>query len=149
MENESMRTDPAIRDRINRLLASANALCAGDEQRRDSLVARAEAHGVSRPLAERVYDLAQEEHLPPAYGIAVAAAGISVRPLEANRVDVAETESREPDWVDAPPPADAALVERRLRQTFRRMRSHLAEDRTPAEALSAFGGEPDLEAFDY
>jgi hypothetical protein len=149
MENESMGTDPAIRDRITRLLGSAEAPCAREKQRRGSLVARAEAHGVSRPLAERVYDLAQEEHLPPAYGIAVVAAGISVRPLEGDRVDVAEANSGEPDWVDTPPPPDDARVERRLRQTFRRMRSHLAEDRTPAEALSGFGGEADLEAFDY
>ncbi len=136
-------------ERLSRLLGMADAVCGDDEQRREPLVERGAAHGLSRPMAERAYDLAVEELVPPAYGIAVAAAGISVQPLESPEPDVGATSSGEPDWVDKPPPPDDADAERRLRQTLRRVRSHLADAPTPGEAFSALAREPDLETFDY
>ncbi len=48
-----------------------------------------------------------------------------------------------------PPSRDAAERERRLRQTFRRLRSKVDEADDPAAAFRAFVDEPDLEAFDY
>jgi hypothetical protein len=138
-----------LEDRLARLIETADDMCGGDEQRREPLVERAESRGVGRPLAERAYDLAVEERLPPAYGMAVAAAGVSVQPLDSPRPEVGAVESGEPDWVDEPPPPHDADVERRLRQTFRRVRSHLEETGTPRDAFAAFAREPDLESFDY
>jgi hypothetical protein len=135
--------------RLARLVETADALCANDEQRREPLVERAESHGLERGLAERAYDLALEEGLPPAFAIAVTAAGVSVQPLESPRPEVGTTTSGEPDWVDMPPPPHQADVERRLRQTFRRVRSRLEEATTPRDVLAAFAREPDLESFDY
>jgi hypothetical protein len=143
-------SDPdRLEDRLARLIDTADAMCADNEMRREPLVERAEARGVERPVAERAYDLAMEERLPPAYGLAVTAAGVSVQPLDSPRPEVGTTASGEPAWVDTPPAAGEADIERRLRQTFRRVRSHLEEAPTPREAFSAFAREPDLESFDY
>lgn len=150
---DSRRGDPReqneLRERLTRLIDSADELCGGDEQRREVLVERGESHGLRRPIAERAHDLAVEERLPPAYGVAVAAAGVSVQPLQQQGPDAEETNSGEPEWVDPPPPPDEAALERRLRQTFRRIRSFLAHAATPAEAFRAFADEPDIEPFDY
>jgi hypothetical protein len=135
--------------RLARLVETADAMCGDEEMRREPLVERAEARGLNRAAAERAYDLAMEERLPPAFGIAVTAAGVSVQPLESPRPEVGTTASGEPAWVDTPPPAREADVERRLRQTFRRVRSHLEESPRPRDAFAAFAREPDLERFDY
>lgn len=138
-----------LQDRLARLVESADELCGDGELRREPLLERAEALGVERAMAERAYDLGREEKLPPAYGIAVVAAGVSVQPLESARPDVGETTSGEPAWVDTPPEAGTADLERRLRQTFRRVRAFVDDAPTPGAAFSAFAREPDLETFDY
>jgi hypothetical protein len=138
-----------LQDRLARLVESADDLCGDGELRREPLVERAEALGVERMMAERAYDLGLEEKLPPAYGIAVVAAGVSVQPLESARPDVGETTSGEPSWVDVPPEPGTADLERRLRQTFRRVRAFVDDAPTPSAAFSAFAREPDLETFDY
>jgi hypothetical protein len=135
--------------RLARLVATADAMCGDGEMRREPLVERADSQGLERPIAERAYDVALEEGLPPAYAIAVVAAGVSVQPLDSPRPEVGTTASGEPAWVDTPPAAGEADVERRLRQTFRRLRSHLEDRSTPSGALGAFAGDPDLEPFDY
>lgn len=143
-------TDPAgLEERLSRLIETADAMCGDNEMRREPLVERAEARGVERPIAERAYDLALEERLPPAFGIAVTAAGVSVQPLDSPRPEVGTTASGEPDWVETPPPPGQADVERRLRQTFRRVRSHLEATPGPRDAFAGFAREPDLESFDY
>jgi hypothetical protein len=138
-----------LADRISELIESADELCAGEEQRREPLIERAEQHGLGRAQAERAYDLAVEEAIPPAYGIAVAVAGISVRLLESPAPDVQTVESTEPEWVDQPPPAREAELERRMRQTFRRVRSVLESSESPRSAFAALAEEPDLEPYDY
>jgi hypothetical protein len=135
--------------RITWLIATADELCGDAEERREPLLERGEAHGLERGTAERAYDLAVEERLPPAVGIAVVAAGLGVQPLESPRPDVASASSGEPDWVDAPPGRADAQLERRFRQTFRRIRSHLEGSVTPREAFMALARDPDLEAYDY
>lgn len=149
MIHDSRPREQDLRERLGRLIAAADDLCGDDEQRRDVLVERAETRGVPRGLAERVYDLAVEERLPPAYGLAVAAAGVSVQPFESGASGAGETNSGEPDWVDPPPPPAEAALERRLRQTFRRVRSFVADTTTPGDAFRAFADEPDVEPFDY
>lgn len=141
--------DHPISQRLTRLIETAEELCSDDEHRREPLLQRAEANGVGRGAAERAYDLAVEERLPPSYGIALVAAGVSVQPLDSPRPDVNAVEASEPEWVDRPPSRDQADVERRMRQTFRRVRSLLPEARTPRAAFTALADEPDVEAYDY
>jgi hypothetical protein len=141
--------DGGLVERLGRMIETADELCGDGELRREPLVERAEAQGVDRGLAERAYDLAMEEKLPPAYGMAITAAGVSVQPLESPRPDVGETSSGEPSWVDKPPAPGEADLERRLRQTFRRLRSFVDDAPSPQAAFSAFAREPDLERYDY
>jgi hypothetical protein len=145
----STSRDGNLAERLDRMIDTADQLCGDGELRREPLVERAEAQGVDRGLAERAYDLAMEEKLPPAYGMAITAAGVSVQPLESPRPDVGETSSGEPSWVDTPPAPDEADLERRLRQTFRRLRSFVDAAPSPQSAFSAFAREPDLERYDY
>jgi hypothetical protein len=147
-EHEPTRTK-RLADRISELIESADELCRGEEHRREPLIERAERQGLSRATAERAYDLALEESIPPACGIAVTVTGISVQPLESPAADVQAVEASEPEWVDQPPPAREAEVERRLRQTFRRVRSFLADSDSPRSAFAALAKEPDLEPYDY
>ncbi len=148
--NDHEPTRPrSVEGRLARLIESTNDICAGDEHRREPLVERGEAHGLDRATAEQAYDIAVEEKLPPAYGIAVTAAGISVQSMETPPPDVRAAEAGEPDWVDRPPATGDADAERRMRQTFRRVRSVLAAAPTPRDAFEALAGESDLEIFDY
>lgn len=149
MTTEQPSRNQSLDERLAGLMETADPLCADDEQRREPLMERAESLGLPRELAERAYDLAIQEEVPPAYGIAVAAAGVSVQPLDSPAPDVQAVEETEPEWVDQPPGAKAAETERRMRQTFRRVRSFLADAPTPRDAFSALSREPDLEAFDY
>jgi len=149
MRDHGATPAPSVEDRLTRLVESADAICAGDEHRREPLVERGEAHGLSRATAERAYDVAVEESLPPAFGIAVAAAGISVQPMDSPPPDVRVSDPAEPEWVDRPPEGREADYERRMRQTFRRVRAFITDAPTPREAFAAMAHEPDLETFDY
>lgn len=149
MTDERAGRDGALEQRLQRLLETVRALGGVDEHRRDELVEAAEERGLERPDAEQAYDIAQEEGLEPAYGIALVLEGVSVRPLPAPRPDVQTSEPNEPEWVDTPPDAAQAERERRLRQTFRRFRSTLGDEGAPDAALARFRDEPDLEPYDY
>jgi hypothetical protein len=138
-----------LQERLLRLTAAAEDLGGGREHRREALVQRAESRGIGRPEAEQAYDIARQEGLEPAHGMAVVLEGVSVQLLDGIRPDVDATESSEPEWVDQPPPRDLAVRERRLRQTFRRLRSKMEQEESAQAAFSAFADEPDLEAFDY
>lgn len=135
--------------RLERVLDTVMALGGSDEHRREQLVEEAEDRGLDRPLGEQVYDLAREERLNPAYALALVLEGVSVRPLPGPRPDVETAEPNEPEWVDAPPEPAEARLELRLRQTFRRFRSHLDARSEPRGALDAMARDPDLEPFDY
>lgn len=134
---------------IDRLLDTVEALGGHDEHRRDMLVEGAEERGLDRPVAEQAYDIAREEGLDPAYGLALVLDRLSVQPLASPRPEVETSEPNEPEWVDAPPEPRLAERERRLRQTFRRFRSHLESAGAPQSATEAFAREPDLELYDY
>jgi hypothetical protein len=141
--------DDALAGRLERVPDLADFICGDDEHRREPLIERGEARGLARAKAERAYDLAVEERLPPGCGVAVAAAGVSVQPLESAPPDVGTASPGEPAWVDPPPPDREAAAERRLRQTLRRVRSHLEATGSPGAALRALAAEADLERFDY
>ena len=137
-----------IEKRLDRLIAEADTLGAGREHRREALVERAEARGVGRPEAERAYDLALEEGLEPAWALALVGAGISVQML-GDGPPAEAAEAVEPEWIDRPPSAEEASRERRLRETFRRLRSFMDDAGGPRDALTRFAREPDLEAYDF
>lgn len=141
--------DDALETRIHRVVGTAEAMGGSEENRRDRLVERAEGRGLDRPTAEQAYDLAREERLEPAYGLALVVEGVSVRPLASPSPDVETAEPNEPEWVDAPPEPELAERERRLRQTFRRFRSHLEGQSGLAKAVAALGRDPDVEAYRY
>lgn len=134
--------------RLARLITEADALRDGHEQRREALIERAEGRGVGRGAAEQAYDLALEEGLEPAIALALVGQGVSVRSFGAGAPADA-TGAVEPEWIDRPPSPREATRERRLRETFRRVRSFLEREPTPRDALSAFAREPDLEPYDY
>jgi hypothetical protein len=138
-----------LEQQIRRLPEVTSDLGGADELRRDALVARAEARGMARYDAEQAYDIAREESLQPAWGLAVVLEGISVQPLGSSRPDVDAAEPSEPEWVDAPPNPRQAERERRLRQTFRRLRSRFAEEADIRAAIDALCADPDLEAYRY
>jgi hypothetical protein len=141
--------DRPLGRRLERVLDTVEALGGSDEHRREQLVETAEDRGLDRPLGEQAYDLAREEKLDPAFALALVLEGVSVRPLPGPRPDVETAEPNEPEWVDAPPEPAEARLELRLRQTFRRFRSHLDARGEPRGALDAMGQDPDLEPYDY
>ena len=145
---EGTGQDGEMQARLERLVAQAETLGAGRENRREALLERAESLGVGRTEAERAYDLALEEKLEPAYGLAVMGQGISVQ-IFGGGPAVEATESVEPEWIDRPPGPEEAGLERRLRETFRRLRSFMETESTPRDALARFVREPDLESYDY
>lgn len=143
---------PATRDlraRLARLADDAEQLGGGREQRRENLVERAESRGLGRVQAEQAYDMALEVGLEPAYAMALVMEGISIRPLGGPAADVDASEPVEPEWVDAPPSPEEAAHERRLRQTFRRLRSLIEREASAEAAFRALAREPDLEAYQY
>lgn len=141
--------DGAIERRLARLIGDADRLAGDGEQRREPLVERAESRGVARAEAERAYDVAVEEGLKPAFGMALVMEGISVRQLGDGGMPARASEAEEPEWIDTPPSPDKAGRERRLRETFRRLRGFMERESSARRAVSAFAREPDLETFDY
>lgn len=139
----------SLEDRLLRLTAVAEDLGGEREHRREALVEGAESRGMERARAEEAYDIAREEGLQPAHGMAVVLEGVSVRLLDGTPPDVDATEATEPGWVDRPPSRAQAVRERRLRQTFRRLRSKVEAEKSIQAAFAAFADEPDLESFDY
>lgn len=140
--------DQGLERRLARLMTDAETIGAGRENRREALIERAESRGVDRGDAELAYDLALEEGLEPAYALALVGQGIAVRNFgDSTAADVSE--SVEPEWIDRPPSAREAGRERRLRETFRRLRAFLEEEGTPRAAIARFAREPDLESYDY
>jgi len=118
------------------------------ERRHEQLVEWAESElGLDRSYAEQVYALAQEERLEPVLAFELVRAGVGVRELEQPEQDMDEEASQQtpPDWVaeDAVELDDVAL-ERRLRASFRRLRSHLESSDTPVEAVEAFLADADV-----
>lgn len=138
-----------VERRMERFLETVEAIGGKDEHRRELLVEQAEDRGLDRTTAEQAYDIALEERLNPASGLGLVIEGVSVQPLESPRPDVDTSEPNEPEWVDAPPEPALAERERRLRQTFRRFRSHMDAEASVTAAAHAFFQEPDLEPYRY
>ena len=132
-------------------LARSVAALRGDgiERRHESLMEMASSElGLERKYAEQVYELSEEEGLEPIYAFQLIRCGMGVRELEPPEQDMEEyTVSQEapPDWVgEAVVELDDAVLERRLRATFRRFRAQLEAAATPVAAVEAFLSEPDV-----
>jgi hypothetical protein len=128
------------------ILETVADLGGADEQRREILLEQAESRGLDRLIAEQAYDIAREEKLLPAYALSLTLHHISIQPFDSPRPRVETSEPNEPEWVDAPPNPEQADLERRLRQTFRRLRSHLEEATDPRSAVQALLQEHDVES---
>jgi hypothetical protein len=117
------------------------------ERRHEALMEWAEAEGLDRAFAERAALVAEEEDLQPLYALLLVHCGIGVRELEPPEQDDDEltTQPTAPSWVepDTVELEDDAL-ERRLRGSFRRFRSHLEASTSVAAAVDAFLAEPDI-----
>lgn len=121
------------------------------EHRREALTAKAEEAGHSREYADRIYDVAIEEHLDPALAFQVVLDRLGVRELAESPVDnLAETQvEAPPDWIAQPPSPDEATRERHLRLTFRRLRSLIETHGSAEEALREFKHLPDVGVVEY
>lgn len=122
---------------------------AGDfERRHEVLVERAiERDGLEREAAESIYALAEEEHLEPELALLVAASGVGVMELEEPDSDPERIGHQQvpPEWVaEGDIPVPEARRERRLRLTFRRLRSLLARTDSATEAVRLLAAEPDV-----
>lgn len=118
------------------------------ERRHEALMEWAEGElGLPREFAEQIYALAEEEELEPVYGFLLVRCGIGVRELEPPDPDGEEDASQQtpPGWLSADAvELDDITLERRLRASFRRLRSHLADAEGTAPAITAFLAEPDI-----
>lgn len=150
MDTGSRTTGEAERAAREQLARDVEAVTgAPHERRHDELMEWAEAGlGLDRGYAEQIYALAEEEDLEPIYALHVVSSGVGVRELEKPEQDTdpgAAAQQAPPKWVDEDAVEfDDVALERRLRATFRRLRSHLDAAASPGEAVRAFLQEPDV-----
>lgn len=104
---------------------------------------------VSRAFAGQVYDIAREEGIEPAFAMELVRCGVAVGVLDETAADAPTTDRWQPEWLSRPELRDTARRERRLRVSFRRLRSLLERHRTPEDALVAFVDEPDVDEYGY
>jgi hypothetical protein len=132
-------------------LAAGVAGLTGDaavERRHEALMAWAEGDlALDREYAEQIYALAEEQDLEPVYALLLVHCGIGVLELEPPEADADELASQQapPDWVgEEIVEFDDIALERRVRTTFRRFRTHLQEATSPEAAVERFLAEPDV-----
>lgn len=122
------------------------------ERRRCEVLDDAEREGMPRTLAEKAYEVAREEGLDPGLAIDLVHSGLGVCPPEGGITNAPEeptTDKYLPEWILPPIPPDELLRERKLRMSFRRLRSLLDEHQEIGDALDAFAEEPDVEPCGY
>jgi hypothetical protein len=123
---------------------------AGRQRRRIELVDRAvEEVGLERELAEEAYDISREEGLEPAFGLELVRCGVAVCEPPDSDLGTTSAVKGHPEWLEPPVPAAEATRERRLRMSFRRLRSLLEERDNAEDALIAFATEPDVEECEF
>ncbi len=142
-----------MNERFEELLRRAGEI-ADDERprRRIELVERATAAGHSIEYADRIYDVAEEEAVDPALAFELVLGGIGVRDLTPPVADAwLETQvETPPDWVTEPrTEAVEAAHERRMRTTFRRVRSLVERYGSIRAGIEAFMREPDVAELKY
>jgi hypothetical protein len=135
--------------------ASALERQAPQERRRTELLDRAERDGIGRDFAERIYDIASDVGLEPAFAYELIRCGVGVQPLD-TRVYGAAGPSGEELTAEAPPgelldpgSRQPDAREQRMHASFRRLRRHLEAEPDAEAALRAFTAEPDVGRLDY
>lgn len=130
------------------LVASVSALTGEAlERRHEALMEWADTElGLERAYAEQVYALAEQEDLEPVLAFELVRSGLGVRELEAPEQDMGEaSQQAPPEWVaEEVVELDDVELERRLRASFRRLRSHLEVSDTPAAAVQALLQDADI-----
>jgi hypothetical protein len=120
------------------------------ERRHEEVMEWAEAElGLERAFAEQVHGIAEEEKLAPLYAFFLIDCGVGVRELEEPEPEGDDEAAQQapPGWVGSERiELDDVVLERRLRASFRRFRSHLASGPSPAAAVAAFLAEADVSA---
>ncbi|HEX6308770.1 MAG TPA: hypothetical protein VFZ69_11310 [Longimicrobiales bacterium] len=137
--------EAAARDALVRAVGALTG--EAQERRHEALMEWAEGElGLERPYAEQIYALAEEEDLEPVLAFELVRTGIGVRELEPPEQDMDEAaQQAPPEWVaeEVVELNDVAL-ERRLRASFRRLRSHVETSDSPAAAVEALLRDPDV-----
>src|SRR5262245_3278170 len=121
-----------------------------ERRRIDLIQAVAQRSGVRPGVLSVAYDLALEVGLDPVLALEMVGCGITVEELtEPEPVEDTLTPAP-PEWIAPPadPPAEVAF-DRRLRLTFRRMRTCLEESADLEAAVSAFVAAPDVGPYAY
>ena len=119
-------------------------------RRREELVELAVGKlSVARQSAEEIYDIAAEEGLEPAVAFELVRCGIAVCRFDGEVDDAPVVDTGNPQWLGDTPPPPEAVLERRLRATFRRMRGLLEKTESADAAFDAFVREPDVEDCGY
>jgi hypothetical protein len=120
--------------------------------RLNEIVRDAEREGISRDLAERLYEVAREEGIDPALGFELVRCGLGVAPPPEGISTAAEAPSTDkylPEWMFPAIPPDTLLRERMLRFSFRRLRTLLEQYDDLDEVFTAFAKEPDVGVYGY
>lgn len=141
------RSEANAREQLTRAVSSLTG--APHERRHEALMEWAESDlNLDREYAEQIYALAEEEDLEPIYAFHLVHSGLGVRELEEPDQDMEETvQQRPPEWVaDDAVELEDVVLERRLRASFRRLRSHLEQSVTASNAITDFLAEPDVGA---
>jgi hypothetical protein len=121
-------------------------------RRRDEVLAEAEDAGMSRDLAEKLYEVAREEGVDPALGFELVKCGLGVSPPEEGVSNAAQQPMADkylPEWMFPPTPPDDLLRERMLRMSLRRLRALIETHEELDDAFRAFSREPDVGHFGY
>lgn len=117
------------------------------ERRRSSILKDAERAGMSRDLAEMLYDVAREEGLDPAIGFELVRCGLGVCPPPegiSTASSAPATDKYLPPWMFPASPPDQQMRERTLHMSFRRLRSLLESTHDVDQAFRQFANEPDV-----
>jgi hypothetical protein len=129
-----------------RLLADVPEL---ERRRVDLLDALSRRSGVRVTILSTAYDLAEETGLDPVLALEIVGCGVGVIDLPGPEPEESAL-SLAPEWVAPPDEPEAELaLERRMRLTFRRMRTLLEQADDLACAVSDFLSQPDVDAVDY
>lgn len=142
-----------MKNRLQALVERAEEIASDrTPRRRIDLVQRLVDSGHAVEYADEIYDIAEDEGLDPAFAFELVLNGIGVRELAPPNEDQwLETQvEAPPEWVaDPDPEPHAAMRERHMRSTFRRLRRLMEEHPSPRAALEAFAREPDVAEVQY
>lgn len=141
-------SDAGAREQLIRAVASLTG--EPHERRHEALMEWAETElRLDREYAEQIYALAEEEELEPVYAFHLVRSGLGVRELEEPEQDMDEeaVQQAPPNWVaEESVELEDVVLERRLRASFRRLRSHISNSTSPTDAVAGFLNEPDVGA---